>query len=299
MTTPADAIEQSNRAFDPGAFTASESQQHKFVDRVVQKRFARPDIAVRGWLIPGAAAALQGVGAAALIARGEARAAVIAGLVAAGTASLAWQMWRMQQLKSAADTAPDSEAAYRDADGLLTPVLDDGERVIARLKPDAKQARLARAVSGALQSVWGVLLAGIAVAVVLGRGGDVPQMMMWLMGAIAVGSSLLFGRGVRDLFGLAAAETLVVTNQRLVAIAAPGALQSMSLEHLTNRPIVVGREDGRATIALALGNHIATARLPVRVLWGQADVDDQVARQVAHAVVDARLTLLRKRLEQA
>ena len=109
----------------------------------------------------------------------------------------------------------------------------------------------------------------------------------------------MFGKGVRDIFGLSFAEVLFITNHRMVMAAGPGEARSIPWTHLKQRPVVVGRTDEGATLGLALIPLVSVGRLPAFGLWGKDKMNEADAKELAAFVVQSRERLLVAEQEQA
>ena len=111
--------------------------------------------------------------------------------------------------------------------------------------------------------------------------------------------TLLFGKGVRDIWGLKFATHLFITDQRLVITSGVGEARSVPWTFLKQRPLIIGREDTGVTLAFALIPLVSVGRLPALGLWGKDEMEEQAARDLAAFVVGARQKMLDKGLSRS
>ena len=155
-----------------------------------------------------------------------------------------------------------------------------GEQIAARLTLDTPKKEWIRWVAGLAQTFWGLLLAGIP-PIFLGRGASTAGLLAGVTLFSFLGT-LLFGKGVRDIFGLRFAEMLFVTNHRMTLVSGPGEARSLPLEYLKQRPVVVGRSNAGATLGLALIPLVSVGRLPAFGLWGKDNMKEEDAKISRH-----------------
>jgi hypothetical protein len=272
-------------SLEAAGFPAPAGKQERFVQDVVTRRQSRMELPTRRWLVGVAGAILSGGFAAMSASRGD-----LGGALACATAAathLAMAGISFSSLRARAkreDTTGDG--CWRDDGGVLRLSLEEGERVLKEADADGAPRPLPRKVGGMFTMMWGVLLGGLPLALLGGQ----PLEGLGLAAA-AVGTffgTYVFGRGVMSMLGAGEVERLVLTDRRIALLAAPGVTVSLPLTTLEHRPVVVGREAGRATLALAERKLPATAPLPLRGLVGLFDLDDEEARGWAGATMDAR-----------
>jgi hypothetical protein len=200
---------------------------------------------------------------------------------------------RAKAQRSLAAAEPHPSACFLDDEGELAPVLSPGETVLFARRADGRRGFLPRLLASCVLLGWGLVLGGLPVALVGGaRLGPVGLVVL------SVGTFLgtyAFGRGVSGLFGTHPVERLAVTNQRVVAMFAPGVAQSLPLEAMSYRPVVVARDGGKATLALGMRTLPTTHPLPLHGLYGLFEIPEDEAKHVAGALMDAR----RRRLSSA
>ena len=171
----------------------------------------------------------------------------------------------------------------------LMPVLGDGEEIVGRIGIQAKTRNGLRRFSGVTQVFWGTMLAGLPMATVMAPAGNniSAGLSGWTL-VFTVFGAMVAGRGIRDLTSLRPARELVLTNQRLVIMACPGAARSLPLEQLRHRPIVLERVEGDATLAFELERLASAGLLPVKGIWGSDGFTVEEARRWASAVIEFR-----------
>ncbi|MBL91256.1 MAG: hypothetical protein CMH56_05510 [Myxococcales bacterium] len=281
---------ESEPAFSPGGFPSTKTAQERFTLRLLGHRYARPEVPSRNWLTFVAGGGLAALAALYLDSRGQSLGAMVAWRIMGLQALLALvSVVRKLGLKKTNATGH-PHACYRDGDGALNIPLGEQEFVAARLQLDTTKKEWIRWVAGLAQTFWGMLLAGIPPVFIAGQ--DVGTFTVVLSGIFAFLGTLLFGKGVRDIFGLRFAEVLFITNHRMVIAAGPGEARSIPWTHLKQRPIVVGRTDKGATLGLALVPLISVGRLPAFGLWGKDNMDETNAKELAAFVVQSREKLL-------
>jgi hypothetical protein len=272
-------------ALQRAGFRATEMQQRSFLERVVTRQLSRMEVQARPSALHIAGAALSFLGALALWSRGAGEVAT------AGVVSGAWHMAigyaRLRGRKKRAErTGPDEpRACFRDDDGVLRLRLEDGEQVLFERDADGRERKTLRRFGGALNAFWGLALSGLPAAVFAPIGGVAGTLLT------AVGTffgTALFGRGVASLVTLRPVERFVVTDRRVAVLGAEGAAISVLLEHLRLRPLVVGRDEGRASLAVESRSLPASRPLPAHGLVGLFDLDDKEAREVAGLIMEHR-----------
>lgn len=276
-----------------GGFSASPTAQQRFLEDVVARRVYRLERATRPWLTFLGGFGLSVAGAALLLARGDMTGLWASGAAAVMHALCAGLVARSQRQRALPSAEPHPAACFVNDHGELTPLLSPGETVLYARRADGAVGVLPRVLASWVLLGWGLVLGGLPVALVggarLGPLGLVVMSLGTFLGTYA------FGRGVTGLLGMHAVERLVVTDQRIVGLFAPGVAQSLPLEALTYRPVVVAREAGRATLALGMRTLPATHPLPVHGLYGLFEMPEAEAKDVAGALMDAR----RRRLSPA
>ena len=275
-------------------FVTTEKEQERFVARLLQKLYYRTEVPVDRRLMFGAGALLCALSGLYLLVRGEQGGAII--FAAAGGMHILsfWSAHMSKRQRSHAQGESHPEAAFLDDDGGLRPILEDGEQVLRSSPADGPVQKYAKHMAGLFQLGWGLLLGGLPVASAI-RHLDSFATYALLVIATFMGT-LVFGRGVRSMFGIRPIQQLVLTNQRVVAIAEPGAAMSVPLEHLRVRPTVIGRESGRATVAFEMRPLSSVTPLPIMGILGLHDVSEEEAKDWARLAMDARLLRLRKNL---
>ena len=239
-------------AFSPGAFPSTATAQQRFALRLLGRRYGRPEIPAKNWLTFIAGGLLTLVAGLYLGERGQAGAADAAFLLTGAHCVFALLSFlRKVRLKRHIPQGH-PHACHRDASGELALSLEPGETVAARLTLDTRQREWIRWVAGLAQTFWGLLLSGIMPVFVMDQGH--LSLRVGLVLLLAFVGTLLFGKGIRDIWGLRFAHTLFVTNRRMVAVSGPGEARSLPWTYLKQRPVVVGREGAGATLAFALNS---------------------------------------------
>lgn len=266
-------------------FGASDAEQARFAARVAQRRTSRAELPT----LPGLLYLGGGVAAAAFAAllqwRGSQAESGVAWTVCALHGLLTLRAFARQRALSRPDAVPEPDACHRGPDGRLVPVLAPQERILAAFDADGPERKDLRLLAGAAFTLWGVLLAGLPYAMLAGAS---HPLALVLGGAAAFFGTALAGRGVRTLLSMEAVERFVITNERTIALAGPGAALSIPHHALVHRPLVVGRAGGRASLALALRPLASVSPLPGMALIGLHDVDESRARDLAATVMAAR-----------
>jgi hypothetical protein len=281
----------SNEALARAGFAVDNNAQQRFISRIGQGLYSVPRLVVRPEVLPlgGVLACLTGAGLR--MAVGDVQGGVAAGLAAAGHA-----VFLALGLKRSADRRrregdDDPRAAFDD--GELKPRLGEDERLLQAVDVPAPRDRgIALSGAGLFQVIWGLLLGGLPLAL----GGAAQGTVGLLLTAVAtmVGTGV-FGRGLRALVSLKPVRRLVLTDQRVVMLAAPGAARSIYLDELRHRPVLVARGEGRATLAIDIRPQEALAPLPLMGLVGVDDVDEEEGQRWAADVMDARRAVLEGR----
>lgn len=287
MTEPHELV--SEASLRRAGFPATEREQALFTERVAAGETARLDVVTRPeWTFLGGAA-LAALFAVLLLGRAQFFEAVTASGVTAAHLALGLRA-RHRRLQRASPDAPPEKGAFVDEGGELRPVLEEGEAELTSFEADGPERRALGRFFGGAQLAWGALLAGLPFALLAGR--EPSGLGLTLAGVGTFFGAAIFGRGLKVLFGTRPVRRFVVTSRRLIALAAPGALKSVRLDALRHRPVVVARGQGRATLALDV-KPLAKAK-PLRFLGllGAHDLDEERAKAIAGAVMDARRALL-------
>ena len=190
-TSPSSAI-----ALKSAGFLATEDDQKKFASRILARAYSRMDLPTFRAPIFGGGAALAAAGAVLSFARDQTSAMAIAA-GAAGVLAVAFVASTVRErARRDKDSVFDPRGCYLDENGLLVPALDDDEQLLLVHDADGRDRTLVRAISGAFQATWGVLLAGLPLATAIPGSA--------FGAALALGGTLLgagiFGRGVRTVF---------------------------------------------------------------------------------------------------
>ena len=271
-------------------FGASGADQARFASRLTNRMYSRAELPVRSSLLFASASALCFLGAAARMAMADPVAGAIAGIAGAVHAVLAARSEKRQRARAAKDGDADPSACFIDDDGVLTPRLEPGEQILWSRDADGPLRGWVRKAGGSLQALWGLLLAGLPIATV----GAAPSPAVFALLTLATGlGAAMFGRGFRAMFGTDWVKRLVLTDRRLVALAAPGAAQSILLEGRRHRPVVVGRGEGKATFGLDVRPLNSVAPIQLMALYGFDSVGEETAKDLAGSVMDARLERIR------
>ncbi len=280
----------SAESLSAAGFATSPASQQRFLEDVAAGLCARMELPTSRALAFVAGGALSLAGALMLLLRGDMTGLWAAGGAAALHAVLAGLSARSTKQLASPSGPPHPSACFRDQDGTLRLRLAAGERVLHEADADGRVRTRARLFGSLAQVSWGIVLGGVPIA--LAAGGALSKPALLLVAAGTFLGTYLFGRGVLSAIGTRPIERVALTNQRVAVLAAPGAAHSVPLESLRFRPIVVGRGQGRATIALASRTLPATHPLPFPGLYGLHDVDEASARAWAGDAMDARRALL-------
>ncbi len=287
-TSKTDAL-VTTEALSGAGFLATEADQQKFSSRILARAYSRMDLPRFRAPLFGAGAALAAAGAAISFGRGQLFATAIAAGAAAVMTVAFGAVFAGDRARRKADSEFDPRGCYVDEAGLLRPTLDEGEQLLLVRPADGRDRKLVRAISGAFQATWGVLLAGLPLATV--APGSVVGAVLALAGTL-LGAGM-FGRGVRTVFFHDPVRSWALTSQRLVGMVAPGAAVSIELSRLRHRPVVVGRPDGTATFAAEVRPLSAVAPLPMMGLVGFDALPTEEGEKWARATMGARRALLR------
>jgi hypothetical protein len=271
-------------------FPTSPATQQRFLEDTTARRTARMELPVQKALAFLGGGALSLGGALLMLQRGDMTGLWAAGGSAVLHALLAGLTLRQRKQLAAPDGDAHPSACFRDERGKLRLRLREGERPLHEADADGPVRKTARVLAGAFQTSSGVVLGGVPIA--LAAGGQLSKPMLVLVALGTFLGTYVFGRGLMTLFGTKPVERVVLTNQRVAVLAAPGVAHSLPLDMLRFRPVVVGRGEGRATVALASRPLPATHPLPLPGLYGLHDVDEASAREWAGDLMDARKKLL-------
>jgi hypothetical protein len=281
---------ENQEAFSPGAFPSTVTAQQRFALRLLGRRYGRPEIPARNWLTFLSAGILTFLAGIYLDARGQNGAAQAAQVLTALHLLLASMSFLRKIKLKQPILGGHPHACHKDADGDINISLYPKEKIAARLVLDTPQREWIRWVAGLAQTFWGLLLAGIIPVFVL----DETYLSISVVVAILftfVGT-LLFGKGIRDIWGLRFAQMLFVTNQRMVMTSGPGEARTVPWTFLKQRPLIIGREGEGVTLAFALIPLVSVGRLPALGLWGKDQMNEEAARDLASFVVRSRQALL-------
>lgn len=270
-------------------FPTSPASQQRFLEDTAAGRTARMELPTNRAIAFVAGGALSAAGAVVLLSRGD-----MTGLWAAGGAAVlhavaAGFSTRNHKQLASRDGDAHPSACFRDNDGKLRLRLREGERVLHEADADGLVRSRARTVAALVQASWGIILGGVPIAIAAGAALSKPALVLVALGTFL--GTYVFGRGVMSAAFTRPAERVVLTNQRVAVLAAPGAAHSFPLDTLRYRPVVVARGEGRATVAISSRNLPATHPLPLRGLYGLHDIDEQVAVAWAADAMDARKKL--------
>jgi hypothetical protein len=278
MTGPVDA-------FSPGAFPTSGLGQERFVQRLLHRRYAGLETVHRPWvpfLASGFLWLVAGTGVS--FRDGMGRGTLIC--ITLATVQLILALSSRQRFAKIADQA---QMGRKDARLELA----DDEKVLLRLNLEKRASAKVRILSFLLQTVWGLSLFIMAAGMALSPHPDaIPTWGVAGLGLVAYFGAHIFGLGIRALFGVEPAAELVLTSQRIVALGKMGGIAQVPLTALKNRPVVVGRSEGKATLGLALRPAKSAGRLPFMALWGADAITDADARLWAEKATAARRAML-------
>ena len=281
---------ENQAAFSPGDFPSTGTAQQRFALRLLGRRYGRPEIPAKNWLTFISAGLLTLNAGVYLGERGQAGAAQAAFAITGVHALLALlSFMRKLRLKRHVPQGH-PHACHLNSAGELELSLEPGETVAARLTLDTKEREWIRWAAGLAQTFWGLLLSGIMPVFVMGEGGF--SLSVGVIIALTFVGTLLFGKGIRDIWGLRFAKMLFITNRRMVMVSGPGEARSLPWTYLKQRPVVVGREGAGATLAFALIPLVSVGRLPALGLWGKDDMDESAARDLAAFAVQSRQELM-------
>jgi hypothetical protein len=241
-------------------FPVTPDKQERFLSDVVTRRHSRLELLARPWVTGLAGGLLSAAFAFASARRGDPQGAMAGGAAALSHFAVALIGLGGQRTRSGRDAGA-NDACYRDDEGKLRLVLGEGESVIVQRAADGEVKSTPRRIGSLFQMMWGTLLGGLPLAFAGGR-----DLVGLSLGAVAVGTFVgtwVFGRGVAHLLGAKPIERLVITDKRVAALVAPGGAHVVPLQSLHFRPVVVGREEGRATFALGQRPQPAVRPLPV------------------------------------
>lgn len=263
-------------------YSATAREQDRFLTDVVARRYGRVERSTLPALGPLAGAGLLVSGLVLELARGNAPGAVMLG--AASLVLVAQALARLKtQAARARTTSRGDPFACVDEGGVLVPVLDEGERVVVEGSALGAERVRVRRVAGVSTLAWGLLLAGLPLAVL-------PMTPLAIVvGALAsAAGALVFGHGAQSLSVVKGGVRCVVTDRRTFVAFAPGVGVSVPHAALRHRPVVVDRGEGRATLALALRPLASVGPLAIHGLIGIDDVESARAVEGARAVVAHR-----------
>lgn len=273
-------------------FHVAPIRQERFVTSVMRRIHSRLEMLAHPW-VTGVAGGALSVGFSALsMSRGDALGAMAAGAAALSHLAVAFIGFNGQRTRSSRDAEPGA-GCYRDDDGELRFTLDEGETLIAQHHADGRVRAIPRRVGAFFQSMWGLLLGGLPLALAAGR-----ELVGLPLGAVAIGTFIgtwVFGRGVAHFVGVRPVESVVLTDRRVVLLLAPGMVHITPLVSLPYRPVVVARDDHRATLAIGQRSLPAVRPAPLFGLVGWDDLDVKDAERWAGELMDAR----KKRMKEA
>lgn len=283
------AASEATKALARAGFGASDIEQERFVARVASGRTARAELSNSKGFLHLSATLVAGAFAVLLVSRGQQPDAIAAGGAGLLHAILGLRARQAQRLLGQADAPAEADACYLASDGVLQPALGPNEKVFFAFDADGQERKLLRFVSGNAFMLWGLLLGGLSFAMLAGVDGPIAVAANAV--ACFVGSAIS-GRGMRTLVATESVKRFAITNERTVAMVAPGAAWSISHTALRHRPLVVARPNRRATLALAVRPLASASPLPFMALVGAHDVEENLAKEIASAVMDARREML-------
>lgn len=283
------AASEASQALTRAGFGASEMEQERFVSRIATGRTSRAELSNSKGFLHLSATLVAGAFAVLLVSRGQQLDAIAAGTAALGHAFLGMRARKSQRLLGMSDAPAEADACYLAADGLLYPTLGPAEKILYAFDADGNERKVLRFISGNAFMLWGLLLGGLSFTMF--SGAESPLAVLVNAIACFVGSAIS-GRGMRTLVATEAVKRFVVTNERTVAMVAPGAAWSISHSALRHRPVVVARPNQRATLALAIRPLASASPLPFMSLIGAHDVSEAEAKKIAGAVMEARRKLM-------
>ena len=269
-------------------FRTSPNQEAGFIQDVYERRYSRLELPVRGGLIPFTAGAVCALMTPWVSGQGYPKLGAAMAIVTMGFFALAMSEYRRMKRRREPHGEEHPSACYAGEQGLM-PVLANGEEILGRMVIQAKTRTGLRRFSGMTQIFWGVMLAGLPMATVMAPEGTniSAGLSGWTM-VFTIFGAMVAGRGIRDLTSLVPAKELVLTNQRLVMMARPGAARSLPFAQLRHRPIVLERVEGDATLAFELERLASAGLLPVKGIWGSDGFTVEEARRWASAVIEGR-----------
>lgn len=281
--------EQERASLERAGFRPQVHAQEQFMLRIASKSTVRAELALRESVLYGAGSALS-LGLAVVMfmtARGDiAIAPLLSGVWHAAFAFLA-ERKRKKRITTKGDDA--FEGCERDSKGILRLATEKNERVLYEGDADGRERKTLRNISALVQVFWGILLAGIPGAVFAGL--PAPLNMIATVVGTFLGSAI-FGRGVRTAIATKPVERVVFTNKRVALLADEGVTHSILYKYLRHRPVVVGREEGRATFGAELRPIVSARPLPVHGLYGFHDIDLESAKKLAQEVMTERRAIL-------
>jgi hypothetical protein len=266
-------------------FPARARDQEKFLSLVVTKRYGRAERSTLPALGPLSGAGVLCAGIMLELARQNTPGVIALGGAMAALIALATLRFRRQKARSEPSGEPDPFACiWRDQ--ALKPRLESGEHVLVDVDASGRDRQTLRVVAGVATSAWGLLLAGLPLAVLPHFAAHPFAVFVGLVASAA--GALVFGRGVEALTVVRAATRFVLTDRRAFLGYAEGVGESISFGALRHRPVVVDRGGGRATLALDVRPLASVAPLSIYGLVGLDDVSNTVAIDGARAVMAAR-----------
>jgi hypothetical protein len=276
-------------------FCTSPNQEAGFIQDVYERRYSRLELPIRGGLIFLTTGLVCALMTPWVSGQGYPRLGAAMAIITMGFFALAMSEYRRVKGRGHRDAEEHPNACFPDEQGLM-PVLGEEEKIVGRVSIQAKTRIGLRRFSGVTQIFWGTMLAGLPMATVMAPTGNniSAGLSGWTL-VFTVFGAMVAGRGIRDLTSLQPAKELVLTNQRLVIMACPGAARSLPLEQLRHRPIVLERVDGDATLAFELERLASAGLLPVKGIWGSDGFTVEEARRWASVVIEARAAIVEER----
>jgi hypothetical protein len=267
----------------PPPALAGFTDERVFLERAVSRRFVRLEVLRRAAAGYAASGALMALGGAVLAGRGARDAALMSAVCSAVLAALAVRAGKAE-LERRRGTGTDWLASCVQGErGELVAMLGPGEELLLAHDLSGPTGGMLRRAAAWAQAFMGFLMAGLPPAVLASRQDPGPWLIAWAW-LVALGGAAVFGRGIHLVVGATPAQRLVLTNQRLVALGAPGAARSLLLSELRHKPAVVERLDGTATVAFAFERLKSAGLFPLMGIWGLDGVAAEAAREWAQAV---------------